>query len=240
MQYNLSIIIPVYKEEHRITRCIEESLFFFRHNPLIKNFEMLFVADVSGDKTIEIIQKHLHNKEINLIINKTREQKGGAVKIGALQAKYPIVIYYDADLSTPLYEVNSSLELLDNYDIVIGSRGLKESQVQKRPFKIFMSKCFSLLKLVVLGLRFQDTQCGFKLFKKKTLCIFEKQTIKSSCFDVELLYIAQKYGFSIKEKAVTWMDSDMSNFQTWKIVPGFLRDMAKIRIQSWNGFYNKS
>ncbi|MBI5073191.1 glycosyltransferase family 2 protein, partial [Candidatus Woesearchaeota archaeon] len=123
------------------------------------------------------------------------------------------------------------------YDIVIGSRGLKESQVQKRPFKIFMSKCFSLLKWMILGLKFQDTQCGFKLFKRKTLSIFEKQTIKSSCFDVELLYIAQKQGFSIKEKAVTWMDSDLSNFQTWKIVPEFLRDMTKIRKQSWQGYY---
>ncbi len=240
MQYDLSIIIPVYKEERRITRCIEESLFFFRNNPLIKNFEILFVADVSGDKTIEIIQKHLHHKELQLIVNKTREQKGGAVKVGALQAKYPFVIYYDADLSTPLYEINSSLALLSDFDIVIGSRGLKESQVQKRPFKIFMSKCFSLLKFLVLGIRFQDTQRGFKLFTKKTLCIFEKQTIKSSCFDVELLYIAQKYGFSIKEKAVTWMDSDLSNFQTWKIVPGFIKDMATIRIQSWKGFYQKN
>src|SRR3989338_2338910 len=239
MQYNLSVIIPVYKEEHRITRCIEESLFFFRNNPLINHFEILFIADVSGDKTIEIIQKHLYNKEIQLIVNKTREQKGGAVKIGALQAKYPYIIYYDADLSTPLYEINSSLALLDQYDIVIGSRGLKESQVQKRPFKIFMSKCFSLLKFLFLGIRFQDTQCGFKLFKKKTLVIFEKQTIKSSCFDVELLYIAQKYGFSIKEKAVTWMDSDLSNFQTWRIVPSFIKDMAKIRLQSWKGLYKK-
>jgi hypothetical protein len=77
------------------------------------------------------------------------------------------------------------------------------------------------------------------MFRKSVAPLLEKQRIKSSCFDVELLYLAQKNGFTIKEKPITWIDSDMSNFQTWKIIPGFLKDLFTIRINSWKGLYNK-
>ena len=238
MAVKLSVIIPTYKEELRITRCIEESLFFFRNNPKIATFELLFVVDVSGDKTIEIIQNYMKkNKEIRVIINKIRQQKGGAVKIGMLAAKYDLLLFYDVDLSTPLYEINSSLELIKEYDIVIGSRGHPESHVEKKYFKIFLSKCFSLLKFLVLGLNLYDTQCGFKMFRKTTLSIFEKQRLISSCFDVELLFIAKKMGFKIKEKPVTWIDSDMSNFSTYKVISSFTRDLIKIKMYDWKGYY---
>lgn len=241
MAEELSVIIPVYKEENRIIRCIEESLFFFRNNKHIKNFEIIFVADKSGDKTIELIQQYLKkNKEIQLIINETRQQKGGSVKIGVSHARYSLLLYYDTDLSTPLYEVNECLEFIQQYDLIIGSRGLKESHIQKKYFGIFLSHSFSLLKFLVLGLHIKDTQCGFKMFRKSVAPLFEKQSIKSSCFDVELLYLAQKNGFTIKEKPITWIDSDMSNFQTWKIIPTFLKDLFAIRINSWKGFYDKN
>lgn len=239
MKHNISIVIPVYKEEKRITRCIEESLFFFRNNPKINHFELLFVADKSGDKSIDIIQKYLpNNKEIKLILNETRQQKGGSVKIGVLETKYPIILYYDTDLSTPLYEINPSLDLLQDYDIVIGSRGLKESHVEKKIQKTLLSKGFSVLKYMILGLSIKDTQCGFKMFRASTRSIFKKQRIKSSCFDVEFLYLAQKWGFSIKEKPITWIDSDMSNFNTLQIVPSFVKELFEIRLNALRGYYD--
>lgn len=240
MKVNLSVIIPVYKEERRITRCIEDSLLFFRNNSVIQKFELVFVADVSGDRTIAIIQSYLSkNKEMRLIVNETRLQKGGSVKKGMLAAKYDLLLYYDADLSTPLYEINETLALIQTYDIVIGSRGMPESHVEKRYFKIFLSKCFSFLKWLILGINLYDTQCGFKMFRRTTLPIFHKQQLQSSCFDVELLYIAKKHGFSIKEKPVTWIDSDMSNFNTVHIVLSFFGELAKIRMNAWKGLYDQ-
>ena len=239
MKVNLSVIIPVYKEERRITRCIEDSLLFFRNNPTIQKFELLFVADVSGDKTIAIIQSYLaKNKEIHLVVNETRLQKGGSVQKGMLAANYDLLLYYDADLSTPLYEINETLALIQNYDIVIGSRGMPGAHVEKRYFKIFLSKCFSFLKWLTLGINLYDTQCGFKMFRRSTLIIFEKQLHQSSCFDVELIYIAQKHGFTVKEKPVTWIDSDMSNFNTVHIVLSFFGELAKIRMNGWKRKYN--
>ncbi|MEM0230920.1 MAG: glycosyltransferase [Candidatus Woesearchaeota archaeon] len=240
MKWNLSIIIPVFREENRIERCIKESLFFLNNCKKINKFEIIFVADKSGDKTIDIIRKHAaREKRIKLIVNKKREEKGGSVKIGMLRAKYELMMFYDADLSTPLYEINKFLELIPKYDILIASRGLKDSKVQKKPFKILLSRIFSILKRILLGIKFKDTQCGFKMFKRKCRVLFEKQRIKSDAFDVEILYLAQKMGFRIKEVPVTWIDSDMSNFRTFEVILRFKRDLIKIKINDAKGVYEK-
>lgn len=239
MRQNLSVVIPAYKEEHRIERCIRESLSFLRGHPAVGKFELLFVADVSGDKTIELIQKYQRqHKEIKLIVNPQREQKGGSVKVGMLHAKYDVLLFYDVDLSTPLDEITRALNDLKEYDVVIGSRALPESHVQKDFFKTVLSTGFSLLKWLVLGLPYKDTQCGFKMFRSSTRIIFEKQRLKSSAFDVELLFIARRLGFCVKEMPVTWVDSEGSNFNILHVVFSFFRELAKIRINGLKGYYN--
>jgi dolichyl-phosphate beta-glucosyltransferase len=238
MRLNLSVIIPVFHEENRIERCIKESITFLKNCKKIKNLEIIFVADKSGDSTIDLIKRYAKsNKKIKLIVNKKREGKGGSVQIGMLKAKYELMMFYDADLSTPLYEIDTFLDLIPKYDVLIASRGLKESKVEKKFFKIILSRGFSLLKKILLGMNFKDTQCGFKMFKKKCKVIFEKQRIKSDAFDTEILYIAKKMGFRIKEVPVTWIDSDMSNFNTFKVVLRFLRDTFRIMNNNTNGFY---
>jgi dolichyl-phosphate beta-glucosyltransferase len=238
MKWNLSVIIPVFHEENRIERCIKESVTFLKNCKKIKNFEIIFVADKSGDSTIDLIKKYAKvNKKIKLIVNKKREGKGGSVQIGMLKAKCELMMFYDADLSTPLYEIDKFLDLIPEYDILIASRGLKESKVEKKLFKTILSRGFSLLKKILLNIDFKDTQCGFKMFKKKCKVIFEKQRIKSDAFDAEILYIAKKIGFKIKEVPVTWIDSDMSNFNTFKVVLRFLRDTFRIMKNNTKGVY---
>jgi len=237
-KYCLFLIIPTYREELRIKRCIEESLFFFRNNSLIKSFEIIFVADKSGDKTIQIIGEYQQNNpEIKLIVNPEREQKGGSVKIGMLSSKYDILLFYDVDLSTPLYEINNFFNYLENYEILVASRGMKDSKVKKKLFKSILSFGFSFLKRILFNLEIKDTQCGFKMFKRNTLIIFEKQTIKTSHFDVELLYLATKLKFKIKEIPVTWIDSDASNFNWYKQIFLAISDLLKIKINYLRGTY---
>lgn len=237
-KYDISVVIPVYKEEKRVGRCIKESLFFFRNNPLIKNFEIIFVADFSGDRTIKIIQEYLRkNKELKLLINPVRLKKGFSVKRGALQAKYDIILFYDNDLSTPLCEVNNFLKMINKYDVLIASRGLKESNVERKWSKMILSIGFSFLKRLILQMDVKDTQCGFKMFRKCRV-IFEKQTIKDGAFDVELLFIAKKLGFRIKEVPVTWIDSDMTNFTTLENILYNGRDILRIRMNNSRGIYD--
>jgi len=237
-KYNLSVIIPTYKEENRIERCIRESLFFLKNNDRINQFELIFVADNAGDRTIEIIKSFAEkNPEIRFIVNPKREQKGGSIKVGMLKAQYELMLFYDVDLSTPLYEVDNFLNEIENYDILIGSRGMEQSKIEKKWFKVMLSRGFSTLKHLSLGINLKDTQCGFKMFKNKCRMLFEKQTINSSAFDVELLFIARKMGLKIKEVPITWIDSDMSNFNTTQVILRFLRDVFKIRINEWKGRY---
>lgn len=234
-QYTLSIIIPTYREEKNIVRCITESLQYLKNNPRIQAFEIIVVADNAGDKTIPLVQEHLSGSpQLQLVVNPTRLQKGFSVKKGMLAGQYELLLFYDADLSTPLTEIDHFLDHIDHYDICIASRGLKESQVEKQWFKLFLSKGFSLIKYVLLGLSFKDTQCGFKMFHNKTKVLFTKQTIKSSAFDVEILYLAKRMGFSVKEIPVRWVDSETSNFRTSQVIIQFLKDMWKIRTTKYD------
>lgn len=236
---NISIIIPTYKEEKRIERCINESLFFFRNNPRVNNFEIIFVSDDAGDNTIDIIKKNLpENPELKLLVNSERLQKGFSVKRGVLEAKNAIIMFYDVDLSTPLYETNKFLDEIDNYDMLIASRGLNESNVEKQWYKAFLSRGFSILKRLMLGTDVTDTQCGFKMFKNKCKELFQLQTIKTSTFDLEILHIAKKKGFTVKELPVTWIDSDASNFSTIGNIKQCFFDVLKILNASRKGKYN--
>lgn len=233
----LSVIIPTYREETRIVKCIEESLFFFRNNSKISKFELLFLSDNAGDSTIQTIRSYARkNREIRLIANKKRLRKGGSVKEGMLKAKGDIMLFYDTDLSTPLYETNKFLDAIKKNDIVIASRGLKKSRVEKKFFKILLSRGFSLLKFLLLGITLSDTQCGFKMFSRKCLPVFKHQTIMSSVFDVEILFIAKKMGYSIKELPVTWVDSDMSNF-TSSIILTVLKEIVQIKVNDLKSMY---
>lgn len=237
--YNLSIVIPTYKEEHHIERCINESLTFFRNSQRINTFEIIFAADDAGDRTIPIIKQHLaHNPELRLIVNETRLQKGFSVRRGVLAAKHALIMFYDCDLSTPLSEVNAFLDNIDQYDMLIASRGLKDSRVEKRWHNSFFSKGFAFWNWLFLGTRFKDTQCGFKMFKSTCKALFEKQTIKTSTFDVEILYLAKKKKFTVKELPVTWVDSDTSNFTTLGDITQCVRDTFAVLSANWKGKYD--
>jgi glycosyltransferase involved in cell wall biosynthesis len=237
-RFSISVVIPTYRNETHIKNCIESSLSFFRENNKIEQFEIIFASDRAGDRTIEIIKKYLaDNSEIILMENKTRLQKGGSIKRAMLKTRYPIKLYYDVDLSTPLEEVDRFLECIDRCDIVIGSRRIKGANVKKSSFKKFLSSGFSLLNYVVLGLTYRDTQCGFKMFKENCLDIFRKQRIKSNAFDVEILWLAKKTGFRVKELPVTWIDTDTSNFTVLGAVRSLLKGTIQVRFNAWKKRY---
>ena len=231
IKHNLSVIIPCYREKNRIAKCITESLYYLENCPAVDEFEIILVLDNAEDGTKEIIDGFLpRDNRLQLIDNPTRLRKGFSVRKGMLQGKYDILMFYDADLSTPLTEIEKFLSLIPEYDILIASRRMKASVVKKSRFKRCLSAVFSGIKKLLLGLPYKDTQCGFKMFRKRTKILFELQATGSSAFDVELLYLARKLNFKIGEIPVTWTDSAESNFSWWRVVPRFLKDIIKIRL----------
>ncbi|PIT90780.1 MAG: hypothetical protein COU22_00270 [Candidatus Komeilibacteria bacterium CG10_big_fil_rev_8_21_14_0_10_41_13] len=230
----VSVIIPAYNEEKRLSRTLTEVLGSLKDAPW--PYEIIVVDDGSRDKTSEIARE---TPQVRVIRHQINLGKGRAVKAGVAEAKGELILFMDADHSTPIEELNNFLKAIDHYDIIIGSRALKDSEVIKRQglIKELSGKLGNRLIRLVTGLDFQDTQCGFKLFNRSSLIIFNKQTLDRWGFDFELLLIAKKAGFKILEMPVKWQNDSHSKvtffsyFQT-------LSDLIKIYFNNLQGKYD--
>jgi glycosyltransferase involved in cell wall biosynthesis len=216
---SISIIIPCYNEENNLKGGVLEQVYQF----LIKQqftWEVIICNDESTDNSLKLakdfVSKHLGFRVLEL-------QHGGkpsAVWGGIKEAKYPIILFTDMDQSTPLKELTKLLPFFDEgYDVVIGSRGI--SREGNSLIRKIMARTFLLGRRLVLLPKIIDTQCGFKAMKtdlaKKifpNLQFFKDKSDKKgwrvSAFDVELLFMAQKWGYKIKEVEVNWKNEDLS------------------------------
>ncbi len=227
--YDISIIIPVYNEELVISGAIEKIGGYF--SALDARFELVVVDDGSTDDTVEIVKKKANQfPAVRLIENKINYGKGFSVRRGVLESRGDWMLFLDADLSTQPEEFEKFRPFMNDCDIIIGSRTLSESRIILRQplWRVFGGKFFNLLTCLYLGLPFRDTQCGFKCFHNKTKSLFEKQTIFGWVFDVEILYLAQKAGFRIKEVPVIWKHHQRSRVKARHIVKT-LADLIKIK-----------
>ena len=208
-KYTLSVIIPCYNEEDRIHLCsqdIEKTLPDF-HIP-VNEIEFIFINDGSKDKTADKLEsiKQSHPDWNTTIINMpTNKGKGYGVRLGMLHAKGEFCMYMDCDAAASL----SSTKILwdTSYDVLIGSRShlMTESKIKRSNFRKFLMKSFRLF-LYIFGVKtIKDTQCGFKIFKRKAAqLIFKNARIDRFLFDVELIIIAEHFGMKIKEVAIPW------------------------------------
>lgn len=234
MLKKISIVIPAYNEEKRIERSLVEIIDYCKKN--FESYEIIVVDDCSTDKTNEIVSKY----DVKILKNGVNKGKGYSVKRGILEAKYSLVLFTDSDLATPIFELNKFINYIKDYDIVIASRNLKESNIKvKQPFyRQFMGKTFPLLVNLIILKEFKDTQCGFKLFRtdiaKK---IVKLQIFEGFSFDVEILFIAKKLGCKIKEVPVVWIDKEGSTLSPIKDAFKMLIDLFKIRYNDFLGKY---
>ncbi|MBT7903010.1 glycosyltransferase family 2 protein [Candidatus Woesearchaeota archaeon] len=235
----ISIVIPAYNEEKRIGNSLKKIIKFCNKN--LTDYELIIVNDFSKDNTLEIINKN-KNKKTKVLKNKKNKGKGYTVKRGILNAKYPLVLFSDSDLATPIEEILKMLKYIPKYDIIIASRNLKKSDVRVKQswYRQIMGKTFPIIvnMLAVPGIR--DTQCGFKLFKtdlaKK---IVSKQTINRWAFDVELLFIARKMNLKIKEVPIIWIDKEGSTITNpLRDATKMLKDVIKIQLNNFKGKYD--
>lgn len=240
MSKSISVVIPAYKEERVLASSLRRILSYLKSKKA--DYEIIIVVDRSEDRTAEIAQDFSNkNKKIKTIINPKRMGKGYAVNLGVKQAKKDYILMCDADLATPIEELNKFWELED-FDIIIASRNLPASRIlaqNQSRLRSFLGKCFALIVGLILSVNVKDTQCGFKLFKKKVAKdIFRKQQIFGFAFDAEILYIAKKKGYKVKELPVIWKQNGKhSTVNPIKDSICMLKDVIKIKINSMLGRY---
>ncbi len=215
----ISIVIPAYNEEKRIGKTLERVYEYFKKKKT--EFEIIVVDDGSNDRTVEIVEKFSSDKkEIRILKHEKNMGKGKAVKTGILDAKGNLILFTDADLSTPIEEFEKLKKAIENgYDIAIGSRGLKDSKIViPQPFyRRIIGRIFPLLVKLIVIKDFKDTQCGFKLFKKDIAKkIFSQLKTEGFAFDVEVLARGKKENFKIAEVGVLWYNSPESKVSILK------------------------
>jgi dolichyl-phosphate beta-glucosyltransferase len=236
----LSIVIPAYNEERRLGPSLASVEAFLRRRRL--RAEVWVVDDGSTDGTSALVSRHARSRRWLRLLRQPRNVgKGAAVRAGVLAARAPQILFTDADLSTPLEELDAlRAALAGGADIAIGSRALDRSRIAVRqPFYReaagrFFNRCVQLLS--VPGI--QDTQCGFKLFRAEAARrLFSLQQVPRFGFDVELLYLARKAGLRVVELPVRWVNSPETKVRPLRDGARAFLDLVLIRLYDLQGRY---
>jgi len=228
----LSVIIPAYNEEKRITKTLLDAGEYLKNQDY--ESEVIVVDDGSADNTAGIVSG-LKNKikNLSLVSNGLNRGKGFSVRRGMISASGEYRLFMDADNSTPISEISKLLPFLSSgYDIAIGSRSVEGSNIiSAQPWqRKFLGNCYALMVKIFAGLYgFRDTQCGFKVFSAESANdIFSKCRINGWSFDVETLALAKKLGYTVKEVPINWQDSPGTKVKIKGIIKaGF--DLLRIR-----------
>ena len=204
------------------------------------------VDDGSKDNTVEVVGKFKRlagpRQILKVLKHPVNRGKGAAVRTGALAAKGKTVLFMDADNSTPLREYeNFRSSLKEGFGVLIGSRAVdrKKVKVHQPIHREAMGRVFNLFVQLLATPGLWDTQCGFKVFSLKAVqAIFPLQTIERFGFDVELLYIARKLGFKVREVSVHWFDNPASKVHVFRDSTRMFVDLLVIRWNDLQGRYS--
>ena len=235
----ISVIIPAYNEEKRVSKTLHAIKAYLEDK---FSYEIIVVDDGSTDGTVEVCQKFFHINGCGKVLKNDHNcGKGYSVRRGMLEAKGKLMLFSDADMSTPIGEIEKLMcEIDKGYDIAIGSRSISGSDIKlHQPFyRESMGKVFNFFVQMIAVKGIIDTQCGFKLFTDKAVRdIFPGQYNDGFSFDVEVLFIARKLGYSIKEVPITWINSPASRVHPVVDSIRMLLDLFCIRIRDLRGGY---
>lgn len=237
----ISIIIPAYNEQHRISSTLEKIQLFMDNKGA--EYEIIVVDDGSGDKTVSVVESAIQvNPRISLIRNGINKGKGYSVKNGFLNARGQYLLFSDADLSTPIEEMDKLINRVESgFDGAIGSRALKESDIiiHQPWYRETMGKIFNVIVRTTAVNGFKDTQCGFKCFTNKVgQDICRRQLLERFSFDVEMLYIAKKHKYNICEVPVKWLNNPATKVSAIRDSIRMFFDLLVIRANDFKGKYN--
>jgi dolichyl-phosphate beta-glucosyltransferase len=238
----ISVIVPAYNEEKRLSVTLLQLYTYLKES--FSSFELIVVNDGSTDATYQLVNSYCNKcPELQLISYEQNRGKGYAVRTGIMAAKGEFILFCDADLSSPPEETEKLLAALeDGHDIAIGSRAKKDSRILRyQPkYRMLMGKTFNkLVKLLAIN-RFEDTQCGFKCFRSHVAnMIFSRSQIDGFSFDVEILFLAIKGNYLVKEVGISWQNAKASKVSPLNHSLQMLKDLIRIRLLDFSGSYEK-
>jgi len=230
---HLSVVIPAYNEEKRIEDTLSRMYDYLRAKDF--DYEVIVVDDGSSDDTVPRARESGLSREgkLKVVSNGENRGKGYSVKSGMAASSGDHVLICDADMSTPIEELDRlSAIAASGYDIVIGSRAVEGADVRVRQpwYRERMGKVFNFFVKLLLMSDFRDTQCGFKLFRGDAARdIAEDLKIEGFCFDVEMLYLAGKKGYKIREEGVVWDNSPQSKVRIMGSSLNMFLDLVRIK-----------
>ncbi len=235
-----SIIIPAYNEQDRLGATLEKVLAYAAAQGW--RSEVLVVNDGSRDATGDVAREFARrNPSVRLIENPGNRGKGYSVRNGALNTSGDIVLFTDADLSTPIEEAGKLFAAIaGGADVAIGSRWLKsELQTERQPvYRQIVGRAFNLVLWAVLRINYKDTQCGFKAFSGRAArSLFSLQKIDRWGFDPELLFLARKNGMKVAEVPVEWAHDHRSKIRVFRDGFRMLADLLAVRWYQITGRY---
>ena len=242
----LSIIIPAYNEQVRMERTLDDVLAFIARQPF--ESEVLVVDDGSTDDTGKLVSSRIEGYrqagfQLHLLTNSPNRGKGYSVKRGFNSARGEIVLFTDTDLSSPITETTKLIDPIasNNADVAFGSRAIDRKLIGVRQSVIrdFGGRVFNLLMQAITGLRYKDTQCGFKAFRRvPSIPVFQLNRIERFGFDPELLFIAKKVGLRLVEVPVIWNHCEGSKISYFSDSIMMFTDLLRIRLCDFAGRYD--
>jgi dolichyl-phosphate beta-glucosyltransferase len=216
----ISIVIPAYNEEKRIPKSLEEIKRYIDSH-LEFEFEVIVVDDGSKDNTINVVQKH---DWVKLLTHTPNKGKGYSLREGVSCANGDYIYLCDADLSTPILELDKLIMEISDCNCVIGSRALAQSKIKDiKWYRKVLGRFGNLLIKIVLRLPFEDTQCGFKLLDKKSKEVFMTTKNNRYAYDFEFLYLATREKLKIKEIPVIWNATNDSTVKNIDYIKTFFQ-----------------
>ena len=236
----LSLIIPAYNEGRRLPTTLPQVVEFVQAQPY--SSEVIIVNNNSTDNTLAIASEFADEFQSVRVLDEPVQGKGAAVRTGMLSAKGEYLFMADADLSMPIEEVSKFLPpVLDGYDVAIASREVPGAVRYNEPgYRHLMGRVFNLIVKILAVPGFQDTQCGFKCFRRQAaLDVLESQSIDGWAFDVELLFIAHQRGYRIVEVPINWYYRANSRINPIRDAIEMAREVVKIRLNGWRGEYDR-
>ena len=238
-----SIVLPAYNERERIAGTLDKILAYAAERRW--NVEVIVVDDGSTDDTATIVSQYARKHPVlRLLENPGNRGKGFSVRNGMLHAKGDILLFSDADLSSPIEEADKLFAAMaQGADIAIGSRWVdRRLQIRRQPLhrRIF-GRIFNLSLRLVLGLQFKDTQCGFKAFNRRSAqTIFPLQKIERWGFDPELLFLARKFQFSVREVPVAWSHREGTRIHPLRDGIRMFSELLRVRWYALRGEYSRA
>lgn len=236
----LSLLVPVYNEEKIINENLKIIINFLENQKY--SWEIVIVDDGSKDKTIDMVKYFISDK-IKLVKLNKNSGKGAALRAGVMASHGKYIVFTDADLSVPITYTNSILEpLRSGFDVAIGSRRVKGASIEiHQPIlRELAGRFHTLLAQIFTGTRLADYTCGFKGFEAiSAKNIFARSLVDRWSYDDEILFLAHKFGYKIKEVPVNWVNRFESRVSMGSAMITSFLDLFKIRINDLKGKYDK-